>query len=737
MYKLTFNTVLRYALVGGLFLIPFIPLYVAKGMFFPFIVGKNFAFRILVELLFGGWLILLWRDTRYRPRFSWILAAVTLFFSVTLLADLFGENLFRSFWSNFERMDGFVGYLHFFAYFLVISSVLHTEKLWTRFFQTTLGASVIIAIYSFFQLAGLVVINQGGARIDATLGNASYLGLYALFHIFIALILLMQEKKHAYLRWVYGALALLNFVVLFNTATRGAILGLMGGAVLAALLIVISEKQWTSLRKVSLGIIIIILLLVGILFAIRDTSFVINSDVLGRVASLTKVESVLKDQSNSRFRIWSMAWEGFKEHPVLGWGQENFPLLFSKYYDPRMYAQEPWFDRAHNVVLDKLVDGGVLGFLSYLSIFSAALYYLWRMQRNEKETFSIFEKSVFTGLLAAYFFQNLFIFDQFASYFLFFSILAYLHVRSINGEEIQRGRERTSFDPKDYIVITSIVLATIFLVYVVSINGIKANHLILKAMRPQTGGISKNLEYFKEALAYDHTVGIMETREQLATITSGLASAQSDREAKDAFFTLAKTEMHTQIEAQPNDVRYRLFLANLLTSFGALEDATTELEKGIALSPHKEQFYFLLGNVYLSFKQYDKAFATFNVPFENAPGNSHARQLVAAAAAYAGKDDVVDELLGSKDTENLLANPLFVNAYASRGMYRRVAEIWEKRIQYEDPNNPQFYVSLGAAYAAAGETGKAITAVRKAIEIAPQYEAQGEELIQRIRNGDL
>ena len=138
MHKLTFNTILRYLLIGGIFLIPFIPFYVAQGMFFPFITGKNFAFRILVELMLGGWFMLAWRDPRYRPRFSWILAAYTLFMGVTIIADLFGENLFRSFWSNFERMDGLVNYLHFFAYFLIISSVLHTERLWQRFFQTML-----------------------------------------------------------------------------------------------------------------------------------------------------------------------------------------------------------------------------------------------------------------------------------------------------------------------------------------------------------------------------------------------------------------------------------------------------------------------------------------------------------------------------------------------------------------------------------------------------------------------
>lgn len=37
-----------------------------------------------------------------------------------------------------------------------------------------------------------------------------------------------------------------------------------------------------------------------------------------------------------------LAIEGFKEHPILGWGQDNFILVFNKYYDPRLYSQEPF-----------------------------------------------------------------------------------------------------------------------------------------------------------------------------------------------------------------------------------------------------------------------------------------------------------------------------------------------------------------------------------------------------------
>ena len=48
------TTAVRYVVLGALFLIPFIPLYVANSLFFPFITGKGFAFRILVEVAVVG-----------------------------------------------------------------------------------------------------------------------------------------------------------------------------------------------------------------------------------------------------------------------------------------------------------------------------------------------------------------------------------------------------------------------------------------------------------------------------------------------------------------------------------------------------------------------------------------------------------------------------------------------------------------------------------------------------------
>ena len=136
---------------------------------------------------------------------------------------------------------------------------------------------------------------------------------------------------------------------------------------------------------------------------LRNANFVQRSDVLSRFANISLSEGA------SRFMVWNMAWRGALERPILGWGQENFDVVFNKYYDPGMYSQEAWFDHTHNTVFDWLISGGILGLTAYLLIFFTALVMLWRDKRG---VFSTVDKAILTGFFAAYFFQNLFVFDN-------------------------------------------------------------------------------------------------------------------------------------------------------------------------------------------------------------------------------------------------------------------------------------------------------------------------------------
>ena len=89
---------------------------------------------------------------------------------------------------------------------------------------------------------------------------------------------------------------------------------------------------------------------------------------------------------------------------LLKFSVTDFNYVFNKHYNPLMYGQEPWFDRTHNVVLDWMINAGFLGLVSYLGLFATAIYMLWFRKNN----ISSLERSLLTGLLAAYFFHNLF-----------------------------------------------------------------------------------------------------------------------------------------------------------------------------------------------------------------------------------------------------------------------------------------------------------------------------------------
>src|SRR3989338_2407352 len=323
------NKILRWVALGGIFLVPFVSLVVANNLFFPFITGKAFVFRILVMIATGAWLILALRDEDYRPKNSWLIKALVAFLIIIGLADIFSVNPFKSFWSNFERMEGWVGIFHLFLYFLVAGTMLNDWKYWKRFFQTSITVSVIMAGYGIFQLAGVLVINQGGTRLDGTFGNATYLAVYMLFHIFLTFFILLRERFSKTGQWIYGVIIALQLFILYHTATRGAVLGLIGGILIAAILIALFDKERLFLKKgAKITLVTVLILIIGFI-AVRNTNFVQKSAALSRLASISLNEAA------PRFMVWQMGWQGFKERPILGWGQK---LVFDKIIVNRIVA---------------------------------------------------------------------------------------------------------------------------------------------------------------------------------------------------------------------------------------------------------------------------------------------------------------------------------------------------------------------------------------------------------------
>ena len=722
---------IKYIILGIIFLTPFIPLIVADSLFFPFITGKNFAFRVLIEIAFALWIILALYDKRYRPRRSWILIFFFLFLLSSALSTIFGANPYRSFWSNYERMEGLITYLHLFAYFLLLISMFRTERLWKWFFHTIMGVGVITAIYGILQLAGKLAIHQSTARLDATLGNASYLAIYMVFNAFLALYYLVKEKR--WYRWFYLPLFFLFSFILYHTATRGAILGFVGGLLAAGIILALFSRQ-RRIRVVSFaGAAVIVLAVLGFL-AVKNTDFVSSSPVLSRFAKISFNETT----TQSRLVIWKMSWEGFKERPLLGWGPENYNLIFNKYYQPILYKQEPWFDRAHNVFFDRLTTGGILGLLLYLALFASAIYYLLLKRQNFKR--APVEAGIFSGLLAAYFFHNLFVFDNLVSFLVFFAVLAFIHNRSVGAEEVEAARgasEKTAagYDGNKAILSSLVVVAFVFIFYFVNVPAFLACRTLLYAFRASAAGNAQlAFNNFQKAISYD-SFGTAEAREHLTKFANKvLTSPFLGKEFKQEVFSYAAGQMRDQIERSPTDIRYMMFLANLYNRAGQPDKALPVLERALKLSPKKQMIYFELGSAYVNKKEYDKAEKVLKQAYDLEPSYAEAAKIYAVALIYNKKEREAEELLKKRFGSEILPEQRFVSAYLAAGDYERVVEVWKKIIE-KNPNNAQYYVSLAATYLQIGQRDKAIESLEKAIELEPRFKEQGEYYINEIKAG--
>lgn len=706
---------------------PFVPLIVSGSMFFPFITGKNFAFRIISLVIFAAWLLLVLRRPEFRPKRSYLLFAVLAFVAIIGLADLGSENAHKSLWSNYERMEGYVTILHLAMYFLVASSVLNVEKLWMRFFATSVGVSAFLGIYGILQLSGKIVINQGGVRLDGTFGNAAYFAGYMLFHIFLTLFLIFRHRIPKNFKWLYGLALLLQLFVLYFSTTRGAAVGLVGGLLLTSFLVVLLEKNNKKLRFFALWTGTLLILISGALYTARDTDFVKKNSVLTRFASISV------DSGASRFMVWGMAFEGFKERPILGWGQESFNYVFNKYYNPGMWGQEQWFDRTHNIFFDWLIAGGLLGLLGYLSLYVLFLYYLWRPAHNE-HGLSIVEKSVLTGLLAGYFIQNFFVFDNIGTYLLFFSLLAFMHSRSGKDFPALEKRPALPGGTPSHIASSVILVLLIFGLYTVDFRNISASKQLIEAIKGQQEGIEKNLFYFRNILKIEPFAS-QEVTEQLAQAAITIAgNNEVPQEIKNEFVTLAYQTLEKEIERAPDDARLRVFLGSFLNRLGRSSDALPHLLTAHDLSPTKQTISFELASAYMSLGRFDDALPLLERAFNDDPTYQNSRLTYAVGAIYANRLDLIEEILPPEFDDVVLQDERITKAYFDTNQYDKLLDTWKRRIEKE-PENGQARVSLAAAYLLIDDRQSAIAALEEALKLQPDAKEEIEFYISEIRAG--
>ncbi|MDD2753553.1 MAG: O-antigen ligase family protein [Candidatus Portnoybacteria bacterium] len=724
---------------AGLFACLFMPLLIGGSFIFPYIFPKQASFQIIVEIILALYLFLALKNPDYRPRSSWLFKALTAYFVVMILSSIFGVNTYHSFWSNYERMAGVISLLHYLGFLFVAANIFKTQKDWHKFFDFSILASVIEAFYGLGQLAGIFT-SSGGARLDGTIGNASFLAGYMLFNALFAL-WLMLEKRSTGWRLFYGLAIVVNLFVMYETQTRGALVA-FGAGVLGLFIFFIFARQKDlailpfarpeRLKRYLLAVFIGLFLVGGFIFLSRDSAFVQNSPTLSRITHINLAETT----AQTRLMAWQMSWRGFLGKPLFGWGPENYYVVFNQFYNPDLYPVESWFDRSHNAYLDILVNTGLLGMAAYLAVIFLAFWYLWSAWRQGKITY--FTAAIFSVVLLTYGIQNVFVFDTQVTLLMFYSIMAFIVFLSVkpSAENLNIQPVRPNFFFK---VTTVLILA--FALYFVNIKpGLASMEGIGALQTLQQGKADESLAQFKASFDIG-TYGLPEIAMRVQDAALQLSqNSNIPADVKKKFTKLAIDGMNGALGQEPLNVRFMMMLTSVYLSSAAsdndyLAQADALLQKALELSPTRQELYFYTGQIKMYQGRPADALAQFKRAVELNDRVSLSHWNYGVIAIGVGQKDLGEaEIKKAKElgrAYGLTEIKQLISAYKRTSDWPRIIALHQEWIKLASGDAAP-YASLAAVYAQMGDKQKAKELALQAIQINPSYQSQSEQFIKGL-----
>ncbi|MBI5663777.1 MAG: O-antigen ligase family protein [Nitrospirae bacterium] len=743
---------------GIIFLVPFIPICVTRSMVFPYITGKNFIFRILIEFAAVLWLGLISANKAYRPRNSALTLSVLIFTFIVGLADLLGVSPYNSFWSNYERMEGYITILHLALYFLIAGSVLRINKDWKIFINLFVVVSCFVSLYSL--IIPVKVAPESltyhtmyyGSRPHGTIGNPPFLASYLLLSVFLGLILLFNTHR-IYLKLVYSLPVIINSIVIYFTASRGAILAAAIGTVIFILFHILLTNfslKKKLIKKAALSLVIVLMVVSVGFIAAKHTDFIKRDRTFSRFATMFS-----DDSAQGRFLAWKYAWEGIKERPVLGWGQENFIGVYSVNTIP-LVREQIWFDRAHNIIIEWLVSAGILGLFSYLAIFGAAFYILRTSFR--KKTVSINEAVTIVTALVVYFIHNLFTFDTINTYLLFFTLLAY--IGNIDCLNKGNGLKDHSDPAKNKIRAISVtLLALLFFSLIanyVHFKPVKESMLFVQisASGPENNSFTKITDDFDKALSLN-SFGDSYASFGMKSVSNQIIRRNLFME-KGALEFIARTvdELEKGLTVRSHDLKFItdvILLYSLIANYEPSFIPRTEalINKGMQVNPEYQWLYMALADLCVLKKDYECSFANVKKVADWDNQNDEKQLKLALAAIYASREQIaksalenVKKIRMARD-ENIAAGrgPVFTadelyyiaTVYRERENYRIALQYYNELItalSYEDKlfsgsvrrlkHKAQIHSEIAQVYLFLGDKENAEREARKSSTLDPE-----------------
>lgn len=619
------------------------PLIHSKTSMYGMSVPKVIFFWGIVEVMQVVYVILTQISPQDAPKKSLLNISVLIYVIIVIISSIFSISQTGSFLSSFERMDGTINLIHFVAFFFIVGSIKLSDNQWRKVIIITCITALLVSIFGKYESE-----HFDDGRIHSTLSNPLYVAIYLIFHNFILIIVFIKTIKNdnAQIRLksvIYIFIIIISFIfqtyVLVYTKSRSAIIAFVFGLLVSLLLLTLFQVKY---RKHLLFIFSVILIGITFLYISRNDKWIESDSALYRITKL----SVIDNSISARKELWKMSLDGLTEKPIIGWGKESYIYYFAKYYSPTLHDNGFWYDRSHNFILDRFIEGGLLCLISYLFFIGCIFFTLWQ----KKNTINLIEKCFISGYLVAYLVFNLAVFDSYVSMLILFTLMAYIQQKSDN--------ERLLVKKIKPIFGVFLLLAMCFIYYNTVIRTFKTNMEWNAAGKSNefTELLNRYKQVYEDAWIGKYDVGL-----DFALQKDRIKSSNFDGLVKAEYYNLAATMLTELLDKYPNH-------PILLSQLGFIQQYSGNNQKAIEtynllreIAPKRQVNLMDLGVLYLENKEYEKAITLFDKIYKL--DKTYHLSLIYKAYALALNRNKEDAkiIICNLPTESVIDNIQFVN----------------------------------------------------------------------------
>lgn len=348
----------------------------------------------------------------------------------------------------------------------------------------------------------------------------------------------------------------------------------------------------SSFLKIILAISIFIIIVAGIVSWQNSKGF---THLTNRHTAIT------------RFSLWENSVYMIKDHWAFGVGAGNWQIYFPKYtldkFLPEVKMGTTTYQRPHNDFLWVFCELGVVGILTFISIFLIILFYLYRLIRISKKWEA---KWPYVSLLAGIIGFNLISFVDFPLeriehqilLYLMFSIIVALYYENIIRQKLSN---RLLVNLKLLLLIMSITLLFSFYVSINRYIGEFHTHKLIVAHHRAnwTTMIREADKAVNPCYSIDPASAPIEWYKGVALFTMGDVDA-------------AKRSFEKAYVIHPNNIHVLNNLASCYEKQGDHKKSEELYLESLAISSGFEEALLNLSAVYYNNKDYEKAFTTID-----------------------------------------------------------------------------------------------------------------------------